>query len=138
MANPDPEITPEAVAAAMGDRPYVMATGRSDYPNQINNVLGFPYLFRGALDARARTINTAMKVAASEALAALAREPATPELQALTPNDDLSFGPHYIIPRPFDRRLLVRVSYAVACAAIDSGVAGFTDKAAIRKSLEER
>ena len=138
MANPDPEITPEAVAAAMGDRPYVMATGRSDYPNQINNVLGFPYLFRGALDARARTINTAMKVAASEALAALAREPATPELQALTPNDDLSFGPHYIIPRPFDRRLLVRVSYAVACAAIDSGVAGFTDKAAIRKGLEER
>ena len=138
MANPEPEITPEAVAAAMGDRPYVMATGRSDYPNQINNVLGFPYLFRGALDAGATTINTAMKVAAANALAALAREPVTDQVQALFPGERLSFGPHYIIPCPFDRRLLVKVSYAVAEAAIDSGVARYTDKKAILASLEAR
>ena len=138
MANPEPEITPEAVAAAMGDRPYVMATGRSDYPNQINNVLGFPYLFRGALDAGATTINTAMKVAAANALAALAREPVSDEVQALFPGEKLAFGPHYIIPCPFDRRLLVKVSYAVAEAAIDTGVARFTDKAAILASLKSR
>ena len=118
MANPDPEITPEAVAAAMAGRRYVMVTGRSDYPNQINNVLGFPYLFRGALDARARTINTEMKVAASHALAQLARAPVTAEVAALYPNEHLVFGDSYLIPKPFDRRLFVEVSYAVAKAAV--------------------
>lgn len=123
MANPDPEITPEAVAAAMGERRYVMVTGRSDYPNQINNVLGFPYLFRGALDVRATTINYQMKVAAANALAALAREPVTPEVAALYPGEDLVFGPSYIIPKPFDRRLLQTVPLAVSKAAVASGVA---------------
>lgn len=123
MANPDPEITPEAVAAAMGNKPYIMATGRSDYANQINNVLGFPYLFRGALDAHATTINTAMKVAAAEALAALAREPVTDEIKALTGCNDLAFGPNYIIPNPFDKRLLECVPAAVAAAAKATGVA---------------
>ena len=92
MANPDPEIRPEGVAEVLGDKPYVMATGRSDYPNQVNNVLGFPFLFRGALDVKARTINTAMKVAASEALAALARQPTPSEVQALSPRETLVFG----------------------------------------------
>ncbi len=121
MANPDPEITPEAVAAAMGGKPYIMATGRSDYPNQINNVLGFPYLFRGALDARARTINTEMKVAAAEALAALAREPATDQVREVSGRADLEFGPKYIIPNPFDKRLLGVVPAAVEAAARRSG-----------------
>lgn len=123
MANPDPEITPEAVAAAMGARKYVMVTGRSDYPNQINNVLGFPYIFRGALDVRATTINKEMKVAAANALAMLAREPVPPEVAALYPGETLVFGPGYIIPKPFDTRLKRVVSAAVSRAAIASGVA---------------
>ena len=123
MANPDPEIDPAEVKAAMGDRPYIMVTGRSDYPNQINNVLGFPYLFRGALDVRARTINKEMKVAAANALAALAREPVTDQVRALYPSEKLAFGTSYIIPKPFDRRLFVNVSYAVAEAAVKTGVA---------------
>ena len=123
MANPDPEIDPATVAEALGDRPYIMVTGRSDYPNQINNVLGFPYLFRGALDVRARTINKEMKVAAAHALAALARQPVTPEVQALYPNEKLEFGTGYIIPKPFDRRLFETVSFAVARAAVETGVA---------------
>ena len=136
MANPDPEITPEAVAAAMAGRRYVMVTGRSDYPNQINNVLGFPYLFRGAIDARARTINKEMKVAASHALALLAREPVTPEVAALYPGEKLVFGDTYLIPKPFDRRLFVEVSWAVAKAAVESGVAGIDlDLAAYRAQL---
>ena len=139
MANPDPEIDPAAVKEAMGDKPYVMVTGRSDYPNQINNVLGFPYLFRGALDVRAKTINKEMKVAAANALAALAREPVTPEVAALYPSEKLEFGTGYIIPKPFDRRLFVEVSYAVAEAAVKSGVApADTDLAAYRRELEER
>ena len=139
MANPDPEITPEAVAEAMAGRRYVMVTGRSDYPNQINNVLGFPYLFRGALDARARTINKELKVAASHALAQLAREPVTAEVAALYPNEHLVFGENYLIPKPFDRRLFVEVSYAVAEAAVKSGVAGVDlDLAAYRAALERR
>ena len=139
MANPDPEITPEAVREAMAGRRYVMVTGRSDYPNQINNVLGFPYLFRGALDVRATTINTAMKVAASEALAMLAREPVTDEVKSLYPGEDLVFGDGYIIPKPFDRRLFVEVSFAVAKAAVESGVARLeVDLAAYRRSLEAR
>jgi malate dehydrogenase (oxaloacetate-decarboxylating)(NADP+) len=138
MANPDPEIRPEAVAAAMGRKPYVMATGRSDFPNQVNNVLGFPFLFRGALDARARTINLPMKVAAAEALAALARQPVPAAVQKLygTP---LEFGPSYIIPKPFDRRLFTTIPAAVAQAAVDSAAAkaGF-DLAAYRVALEQR
>ncbi|MDD4024593.1 MAG: malate dehydrogenase [Kiritimatiellae bacterium] len=139
MSNPDPEIRPEAVAAALGGRPYVMATGRSDYPNQINNVLGFPYLFRGALDARACTINTAMKVAASEALAELARAPALDEVRKLYSRERLDFGDGYIIPKPFDRRLFVEVSHAVAKASVESGAApAGTDLAGLRESLERR
>ena len=138
MANPDPEVKPEAVAAALAGQPYVMATGRSDYPNQINNVLGFPFLFRGALDVRARTIDTAMKVAASQALADLARQPVPAEVQALYSDEKLSFGVHYIIPKPFDRRLFVEVSFAVARAAVESGAAPAADLAALRADLERR
>ena len=139
MANPDPEITPEAAREAMAGRRYVMVTGRSDYPNQINNVLGFPYLFRGALDVRARTINKQMKVAAANALAMLAREPVTDQVKALYPGEDLVFGDTYIIPKPFDRRLFVEVSFAVAKAAVESGVAkAKVDLAAYRAELEAR
>lgn len=138
MANPDPEIDPAIVREALSDRRYVMVTGRSDYPNQINNVLGFPYLFRGALDARATTINKEMKVAAANALAALAREPVPEEVRNLYPGEELVFGDNYIIPKPFDRRLLVNVSFAVAEAAIDTGVARNTDKAAILAQLKAR
>ena len=138
MANPDPEIHPDAVAAAFGKAPYVMATGRSDFPNQINNVLGFPYIFRGALDARARTVNVAMKVAAAEALAALARERVPEAVSALYPGETLVFGPQYVIPKPFDRRLLVNVSLAVAQAAVASGAAPACDLAALKAALEAR
>ncbi|MCQ2393477.1 MAG: malate dehydrogenase [Kiritimatiellae bacterium] len=139
MANPDPEIDPAVVAEALKDRSYIMVTGRSDYPNQINNVLGFPYLFRGALDVRARTINKEMKVAAAEALAQLAREPVPEEVKALYPNEKLEFGPGYIIPKPFDRRLFEVVSYAVAEAAVKSGVARKTvDLEAYKAELHER
>jgi malate dehydrogenase (oxaloacetate-decarboxylating)(NADP+) len=115
-----------------------MATGRSDYPNQINNVLGFPFLFRGALDVRARTINTAMKVAAAEALAALARQPAPEAVRALYPAERLEFSPGYIIPKPFDRRLFVDISHAVASAAVTSGAAPAHDLAALRAALDAR
>ena len=139
MANPDPEIDPAVVAEALKDRSYIMVTGRSDYPNQINNVLGFPYLFRGALDVRARTINKEMKVAAAEALARLAREPVPEEVKALYPNEKLEFGPGYIIPKPFDRRLFEVVSYAVAEAAVKSGVARKTvDLEVYKAELHER
>ena len=138
MANPDPEIRPETVAAGMGQRPYVMATGRSDYANQINNVLGFPFLFRGALDARARTINVPMKLAAAEALASVARLPAPASVQEIYPDTPLAFGSGYIIPKPFDRRLFVEVSWAVADAAVRSGAAESMDLAAYRQILESR
>ena len=139
MANPDPEIDPAEVAKALEGRRYIMVTGRSDYPNQINNVLGFPYLFRGALDVRARTVNKEMKVAAAQALALLARQPVPEEVQALYPDEKLVFGDGYIIPKPFDRRLFVEVSYAVAEAAVKSGVAQVeVDLPAYRASLEAR
>ncbi|MCQ2367887.1 MAG: malate dehydrogenase [Kiritimatiellae bacterium] len=139
MANPDPEIHPEVVAKALEGKRYIMVTGRSDYPNQINNVLGFPYLFRGALDVRATTINKEMKVAAAHALAKLAQEPITDEVQALFPNEKLVFGDSYIIPKPFDKRLFVEVSYAVAEAAVKTGVARkAVDLAQYRKELEAR
>jgi malate dehydrogenase (oxaloacetate-decarboxylating)(NADP+) len=121
MANPDPEITPEAVKEVRPDA--IVATGRSDYPNQVNNVLGFPYIFRGALDVRAKTINEAMKIAAAEALAALAREDVPDEVAAAYRGARPSYGPDYIIPVPFDPRLISRVSAAVAEAAVKSGVA---------------
>ncbi len=121
MANPDPEITPEDVKAVRADA--IVATGRSDYPNQVNNVLGFPYIFRGALDVRATTINEAMKIAAAEALATLAREDVPDEVAAAYRGARPSYGPDYIIPSPFDPRLISRVSCAVAEAAIKSGVA---------------
>jgi len=120
MANPDPEITPEEVAEIRPDA--IMATGRSDYPNQVNNVLGFPYIFRGALDVRASEINDAMKIAASNAIAELAREDVPDEVSAAY-GKPLQFGREYIIPAPFDPRLIVKVSSAVARAAMDSGVA---------------
>jgi len=139
MSNPDPEIHPGIVAETLGDKPYVMATGRSDYPNQINNVLGFPYLFRGALDVQARTINIEMKVAAAEALAELARGPVPADVQALYPAERLEFGNGYVIPKPFDRRLFVEVSFAVARAAVESGAAPADfDLAVLRASLEAR
>ncbi len=121
MANPDPEITPEEVLAVRSDA--IIATGRSDYPNQINNVLGFPYIFRGALDVRASTINDEMKIAAAHALAELAREDVPDEVDEAYAGTHLCFGPDYLIPAPFDPRLIRAVPMAVAQAAMDSGVA---------------
>lgn len=121
MANPDPEITPEEVREIRDDA--IIATGRSDYPNQVNNVLGFPYIFRGALDVRASTINMEMKVAAAEALASLAREDVPDEVDKAYAGRRLRYGKDYIIPAPFDPRLIVAVPKAVAQAAITTGVA---------------
>ena len=123
MANPDPEILPKDVAAVRSDA--IMATGRSDFPNQVNNVLGFPFIFRGALDVRAKAINEPMKHAAVMALAELARRgEAVPEVvRKAYPNESFDFGPNYIIPKPFDSRVLRYVAPAVAQAAVDSGVA---------------
>lgn len=121
LANPDPEIDRATAMATRDDLVY--ATGRSDYPNQINNVLGFPYIFRGALDCRARCINEDMKLAAARAIAHIARQPVPDELAAMYGVDSLRFGPGYILPKPFDRRLLSVVSPAVAVAAMNSGVA---------------
>ncbi|MEM5469822.1 NADP-dependent malic enzyme [Celeribacter marinus] len=120
MANPDPEITPEDAHAVRED--VIVATGRSDYPNQVNNVLGFPYLFRGALDIHARAINDEMKIACAEALAALARED-VPDEVALAYGRSLTFGRDYIIPTPFDPRLIYTIPPAVAKAGMDTGVA---------------
>ena len=121
MANPDPEITPEEARSARDDA--IVATGRSDYPNQVNNVLGFPYIFRGALDARATTINMEMKVAAANALAELAREDVPDEVAAAYQGARPRFGRDYIIPAPFDPRLISVIPAAVAKAAMDTGVA---------------
>ena len=138
MANPDPEITPEEVRAVRSDA--IIATGRSDYPNQVNNVLGFPYIFRGALDVRASTINDAMKIAAAEALAGLAREDVPDEVAAAYSGERLTYGPDYIIPAPFDPRLIWAVPSAVARAAMDSGVARkpIVDMDAYKRSLRGR
>ncbi len=121
MANPDPEITPEEVARIRDDA--IVATGRSDYPNQVNNVLGFPYIFRGALDVRASTINDAMKIAAAEALAHLAKEDVPDDVAAAYQGVRPRFGAQYIIPVPFDPRLISAIPVAVAKAAMDTGVA---------------
>jgi malate dehydrogenase (oxaloacetate-decarboxylating)(NADP+) len=138
MANPDPEITPEDVRAVRPDA--IICTGRSDYPNQINNVLGFPYIFRGALDVRASTINDAMKIAAAHALAKLAREDVPDEVAAAYSGQRLQYGPDYIVPTPFDPRLIWAVPTAVAKAAMDSGVARkpITNLDAYRASLRGR
>jgi len=135
MANPNPEITPEDVAAVRDDA--IMATGRSDYPNQINNVLGFPYIFRGALDVRAAHVNEAMKLAAVKAIAALAQEPVPEEVAAAYEGRAMVFGTDYIIPTPFDPRLITRVPVAVAKAAVETGVARkpITDWEAYREKL---
>jgi len=121
MANPDPEITPEEAHAVRND--VIMATGRSDYPNQVNNVLGFPFIFRGALDVHASSINEEMKLAAVKALASLAREEVPDSVCKAYGNTKFSFGRDYIIPKPFDPRVLLHVAPAIAQAAMDSGVA---------------
>jgi malate dehydrogenase (oxaloacetate-decarboxylating)(NADP+) len=137
MANPDPEITPEEVAEVRQDA--IMATGRSDYPNQINNVLGFPYIFRGALDVRATAINMEMKIAAANALATLARED-VPDEVAVAYGARPKYGPDYIIPVPFDPRLIATVPPAVAKAAMETGVARkpIPDMDAYRAQLASR
>jgi malate dehydrogenase (oxaloacetate-decarboxylating)(NADP+) len=121
LANPDPEIRPEIAHAARAD--LIMASGRSDYPNQVNNVLGFPYIFRGALDVHASSVSRAMLIAAVRALAKLAHEPVPAEMLRAYGLTQLAFGPDYIIPKPLDPRLIHTVPPAVARAAIDSGVA---------------
>tara|TARA_R100000005_G_scaffold94905_1_gene74414 strand:- start:9853 stop:12120 length:2268 start_codon:yes stop_codon:yes gene_type:complete len=138
MANPDPEITPEEIAEVRRDA--IVATGRSDYPNQVNNVLGFPYIFRGALDVRATTINEEMKIAAAEAIAELAREDVPDEVAAAYKGNRPIYGPDYIIPVPFDPRLISHVPTAVAKAAMDTGVARrpIIDEQAYRNVLRAR
>ncbi len=138
MANPDPEITPQEVAEVRGDA--IMATGRSDYPNQVNNVLGFPYIFRGALDVRARRVNHEMKIACARALAALAREDVPDEVAAAYQGQQLRFGPEYIIPTPFDPRLIWYIPPFIAQAAMDTGVARkpIEDMDAYRANLAQR
>jgi malate dehydrogenase (oxaloacetate-decarboxylating)(NADP+) len=121
MANPDPEITYEEAKRARSD--VIMATGRSDYPNQVNNVLGFPFIFRGALDVRARAISEAMKVSAAKALAGLAKENVPEAVLRAYKTSKLQFGPEYLIPKPFDARVLTAEAVAVASAAAESGVA---------------
>src|SRR5260370_23015630 len=137
MANPDPEITPEEAQNARDD--VIIATGRSDYSNQVNNVLGFPYIFRGALDVRAKTINMEMKIAAAKALADLAREDVPDEVAAAY-GARPKYGPDYIIPVPFDPRLISYVPPAVAKAAMDTGVARkpIVDMEAYRAALRSR
>ncbi|QQQ17671.1 NADP-dependent malic enzyme [Brevundimonas vitis] len=138
MANPDPEITPEEVKAVRSDA--IVATGRSDYVNQVNNVLGFPYIFRGALDVRARRVNHEMKIACAQALAQLAREDVPDEVAVAYRGRKLKFGPDYIIPTPFDPRLIWYIPPFVAQAAMDSGVARvrIDDMDAYRARLRER
>jgi len=138
MANPDPEITPEEVYSVRPDA--IVATGRSDYANQVNNVLGFPYIFRGALDVRARRVNMEMKIACANALAMLAREDVPDEVAAAYHGRQLKFGPEYIIPTPFDPRLIWYIPPFVAQAAMDTGVARkpIEDMAAYRASLAQR
>jgi len=137
MANPDPEITYDEACAARTD--LIMATGRSDYPNQVNNVLGFPFIFRGALDCRATTINDEMKLAAARALANLAKEEVPDSVLRAYATDRFTFGREYLIPKPFDQRVLLNVPVAVARAAAETGVAQepITDYDAYRRRLEK-
>jgi malate dehydrogenase (oxaloacetate-decarboxylating)(NADP+) len=135
LANPEPEIRPEIAKAARPD--CIIATGRSDYPNQVNNVLCFPYIFRGALDCGATKITEAMKLACVREIAALAKEETSDEVAAAYAGQELQFGPEYLIPKPFDARLILRIAPAVAAAAAESGVAErpITDLVAYRESL---
>ncbi|MGL4599596.1 MAG: malic enzyme-like NAD(P)-binding protein, partial [Bacteroidia bacterium] len=138
LANPDPEISYDEAMAARPD--IIMATGRSDHPNQVNNVLGFPFIFRGALDVRASQINEAMKLAAVQAIAQLAKEPVPEAVNLAYDTKNLSFGPTYIIPKPIDPRLIATVPPAVAKAAMESGVArmAITDWEAYKTNLSNR
>ena len=137
LANPNPEITPEVAKAARPDA--IIATGRSDYPNQVNNVLCFPFIFRGALDVGASTINEEMKVAAVKAIADLAMQESSDIVATAYSGQELSFGPEYIIPKPFDPRLIMEIAPLVAQAAMDSGVAArpIEDFVAYRERLSE-
>ena len=136
-ANPDPEIPYPAVKEVRPD--IIMGTGRSDFPNQVNNVLGFPFIFRGALDCRATTINEEMKLACAEALAALAKEPVAQEICDAYGVPSLEYGIDYIIPKPLDPRVLTWLAPAVAKAAMDTGVAQVTlDLEQYKKDLAER
>ena len=140
LANPDPEITPDEVYAVREDA--IVATGRSDYPNQINNVLGFPYIFRGALDVRAKEITESMKMAATHAIAELAKQPVPDDVAAAYGGEQLQFGPEYLIPKPFDARVLIWEASAVAEAAVNEGVARVSaadfDAERYREELEAR
>jgi malate dehydrogenase (oxaloacetate-decarboxylating)(NADP+) len=138
LANPTPEILPEEVVAVRDD--VMMGTGRSDYPNQVNNVLGFPFIFRGALDVRATKVTEGMKMAAARALAKLAKEPVPSYVKEAYAGEDFSFGKNYIIPKPFDKRAYVWVSSAVAKAAVEDGVAKVEnfDYEAYVRSLESK
>ena len=138
LANPDPEIAYEKAVVSRPD--IIFATGRSDYPNQVNNVLGFPYIFRGALDVRATEINDAMKLAAARAIAALAQQPVPAAVLQAYRLQRLEFGRSYLIPKPLDPRLLATVAPAVARAAMESGVARrpVTDWEAYAKELRNR
>lgn len=138
MANPNPEITPELAKATNPN--VIIATGRSDYPNQINNIMGFPYIFRGTLDVRAREINEAMKQAAVYALANLAKTEVPAEVKQIYQRQDLTFGKDYIVPTPFDPRLIEEIPMAIAKAAMESGVAAkpIEDWDAYRRSLHNR
>ena len=140
LANPDPEITPEEVMSVREDA--IVATGRSDYPNQINNVLGFPYIFRGALDVRATEITEGMKMAATQALAELAKEPVPDDVLSAYGGEQMHFGPEYLIPKPFDARVLIWEASAVAEAAVKEGVSRISaddfDAEAYREELEAR
>jgi len=138
MSNPNPEIKYELAVATRSD--LIMATGRSDYPNQINNVLGFPFIFRGALDVRSVKISEGMKLAASKALAGLAKEPVPKEVKAAYGGKDFTFGHNYIVPKPFDPRVIEWEAVAVAKAACEEGLAKYPikDWEAYRKSLRDR
>ena len=140
LANPDPEITPEDVHSVRDDA--IVATGRSDYPNQINNVLGFPYIFRGALDVRAKEITEGMKMAATMAIAQLAKEPVPDDVITAYEGEQMSFGPEYLIPKPFDARVLIWEASAVAEAAVNEGVSRVSKKdfelEKYRENLESR
>ena len=125
LANPVPEILPEEVLEVRDD--VIIGTGRSDYPNQVNNVLGFPFIFRGALDVRARKVTEGMKLAAAEALAALAKEPIPYYVKAAYHDENLTFGRDHIIPKPFNKEALIWVASAVAKAAVEEGVARISD-----------
>jgi malate dehydrogenase (oxaloacetate-decarboxylating)(NADP+) len=138
MANPDPEITYDLAVATRKD--VIMATGRSDFPNQINNVLGFPFIFRGALDVGSKKISEGMKIAAAKALAALAKEPVPAIVKQAYKGREFTFGREYIVPKPFDPRVIEWEAVAVARAAVDEGLAAFpiTDWDAYRDSLRKR